>query len=125
MLVAIAVRAILGLQQAANLVAAASDPAFLCTAAVCATKTLAIRGGGATRHGAGLPLLPSTVCDALIEPLSCTVFIRVYNNCNVAAKRSLYHVYCWQFVAPPLLLLSELHATAWTVALPLDINVTA
>ena len=30
-----------------------------------------MRGGGATRHGARLPLLPTTACDAMLEALHC------------------------------------------------------
>ena len=47
-----------------HLVRAARNKAWTCTAAVFGTKTLALRGGGAARHGARL-LLVSTVSGAM------------------------------------------------------------
>ena len=60
-----------GLEKAVTLVGAASDLAFTIATAVFTAEALASRGGGAARHGARLPLLPATVCDAMLEPLSC------------------------------------------------------
>ena len=34
-------------------------------------ETPCTRVGDAARHGARLPLLPTTVCDAMLEPVSC------------------------------------------------------
>ena len=59
-----------GLEKAVTLVGAACDLAFIFTA-MFVTETLAIRGGGAARHGARPPLLPAAVCDAMLEPLCC------------------------------------------------------
>ena len=60
-----------GLEKAVTLAGAACDPAFIIAAAVFATEALAARGGGAARHGARLPLLPATVCDAMLESFRC------------------------------------------------------
>ena len=62
-----------GLEKAVNLVGAACDLALFFAAAVFDTEALASRGGGAARHGARLllPLLPTAVCDAMLEPLCC------------------------------------------------------
>ena len=43
-----------GLEEADHLVGAACSVAFACTAAVFGAETLALRGGGAARHGARL-----------------------------------------------------------------------
>ena len=45
-----------GLEKAVTLAGAARDPAFTFAAAVFAADTLALRGGGAARHGARLPI---------------------------------------------------------------------
>ena len=60
-----------GLEKAVDLVGAACDLAFIFAAAMFDTEAFAIRGGGAARHGARLPLLPAAVCDAMLESLSC------------------------------------------------------
>ena len=60
-----------GLEPADHLVGAACNPAFACTAAMFGTETLALRSGGAVRHGALCFLLSTAVCDAMLEPLCC------------------------------------------------------
>ena len=60
-----------GLENAVTLAGAASDPAFIFTTAVFAAEALAVRRGGAARHGARLLLLPAAVCDSMLEPLCC------------------------------------------------------
>ena len=60
-----------GLENAVTLAGAACDLAFLFAAAVFDTEALASRGGGAARHGARLLLLPTAVCEAMLEPLCC------------------------------------------------------
>ena len=60
-----------GLEKAVHLVGAACDLAFIFAAPVFAAEAFAVRGGGAARHGARPLLLPATVCDAMLEPLSC------------------------------------------------------
>ena len=60
-----------GLEKAVQLAGAACDLAFTIAAAVFTTEAFAIRGGGAARHGARLPLLPAAVCDAMLEPSCC------------------------------------------------------
>ena len=72
-MLAVAAPAVLlaGLEKAVTLVGAARDPAFFFAAAVFVTEALALREGGAARHGARLPLLPAAVCDAMLEPLCC------------------------------------------------------
>ena len=45
-----------GLEPADNLVVAATNPAFTCSATVFAAETFASRGGGTARHGAWLAL---------------------------------------------------------------------
>ena len=62
-----------GLERAIHLVGAACDPTFLSSIATAmfVTEPLALRDGDAARHGARLLLLPATVCDAMLEPLSC------------------------------------------------------
>ena len=60
-----------GIEKAIDLVGASSDLAFLSATAVFATEALAVRRGGAARHGARLPLLPTAVFEAMLEPMSC------------------------------------------------------
>ena len=60
-----------GLEKAVHYVGAASDPAFTIAAAVFTTEAVAVRSGGAARHGARPLLLPAAVCDAVLEPLCC------------------------------------------------------
>ena len=60
-----------GLENAVTVVGAARDPAFFSATAMFVTEAIALRGGGAARHGARLPLLPAAVCEAMLEPLSC------------------------------------------------------
>ena len=60
-----------GLEKAVHPVGAACDLAFLFATAMFKAEAFAMRGGGAARHGARLPLLPAAVCGAMLEPLSC------------------------------------------------------
>ena len=60
-----------GLELADHLVGASCNPAFAFTAAMFATETPGVRGGGAIRHGALWLLLPTTVCVAMLEPWHC------------------------------------------------------
>ena len=60
-----------GLEKTVHFVGAASDPAFTIAAAVFITEAFTRRGGGAARHGARLLLLPTAVCDAVLEPSCC------------------------------------------------------
>ena len=61
-----------GLEKAVRLVGAASDPAFFFAAAMFATEALAVRSGGAARHGARSLLLATAVFDAMLESTDCT-----------------------------------------------------
>ena len=60
-----------GQELADHLVGATRNKAWIDTAAVFGTETLAFRGGGAARHGARLVLLPA-VSDAMLRSLSWT-----------------------------------------------------
>jgi len=60
-----------GLEKAVHLVGAACDLAFLFATAMFKAEAFAMRGGGAARHGARLPLLPAAVCDAMLKPWCC------------------------------------------------------
>ena len=60
-----------GLEKAVTVVCASCDMAFITAAAMFDAEALALRRGGAGRHGARLPLLPTAVCDAMLEPLCC------------------------------------------------------
>ena len=62
-----------GLEKTVTFVGAASDRAFLFATAMFTAETPCIRGGGAVRHGARLPLLllPAAVFKAMLEPLCC------------------------------------------------------
>ena len=60
-----------GLEPADHLVAAACNPTFTFTTAMFGTETPGVRGGGAARHGALWLFLSTTMCVAMLEPLSC------------------------------------------------------